>query len=92
MDFNDDLILQDAYPRRTRARHGACCIVASTLTIFNLILYGTVYILSDTMYDKGQRELMQFTDGTFLQNETSTKDFLNKLGSAVNIICKEIDC
>jgi hypothetical protein len=93
MDLDDDLLLQDVYPRHIGDRHGkSCCIFASTLTIFNLILYGTVYILSDTMYDKGQRELTQFTEGTFLQNETSTKDFLNKLETAVNIICKEIDC
>ena len=93
MDFDNDLLLRDVYPKRTGDKYGkSCCIFASALTIFNLILYGTVYILSDVMYDKGQRELTQFTEGTFLQNETSTKDFLNKLETAVNIICKEIRC
>ena len=94
MDIDNDLLLQDVYPKKSIGdKYGnSCCIFASALTIFNLILYGTVYILSDTMYDRGQRELTQFTEGTFLQNETSTKDFLNKPETTVNIICKEINC
>ena len=93
MDFDNDLLLRDVYPRKIGDRYGkSCCIFATTLTIFNIVLYGTVFIMSDVIYDKEVNNLNSFVDGTFLQNETSTKEFLQRFEAVVNLICDDIGC
>ena len=93
MDFNDDLLLQDVYRRRIGDRYGkSCCIFATTLTIFNMFLYGTVFILSDILYKKESSELDEFVEGTFLQNATETRIILEKFPRIIDAICKEIGC
>ena len=94
MDFNnDDLLLQDVYTSSLGDKHGkSCCIFATTLTIFNMILYGTVFILSDIIYKTESNEINKFVEGTFLQNETETKILLEKLPKIINVICEEIGC
>ena len=93
MDFNDDLLLQDVYRRRIGDRYGKpCCIFATTLTIFNMFLYGTVFILSDILYKKESGELNDFVEGTFLQNATETRIILEKFPRIIDAICVEIGC
>ena len=75
MDLDNDLLLRDVYPRRMGDKYGkSCCIFAMTLTIFNIVLYGTVFILSDIYYHKELTEFGHFVEGTFLQNATETKE------------------
>ena len=93
MDFDNDLLLRDVNPRKIGDRYGkSCCIFATALTMFNIVLYGTVFILADVIYDKEVNNLDSFVDGTFLQNETATKGFLQKLETAVDLICEDIGC
>ena len=93
MDFNNDLLLQEADSRSLGDKHGkSCCIFSTTLTIFNMLLYGTVFILSDIIYTKESNELNSFVEGTFLQNETETKILLEKLPKIIEVICEEIGC
>ena len=93
MDFSNDLLFQDVYRRRIGDKYGkSCCIFATTLTIFNMILYGTVFILSDILYKKESGEFDEFVEGTFLQNATETRIILEKFPKIIDAICEEIGC